>query len=161
MPETANESEEEAEIYEVDVQLRQSAIIAVEATSREEAWESLEMPHDREGDELLTKTRFQGAEYQPEDIISVGDVNEADITLIEEGGEFYATIEGRDVETGTPRLVRGQVTDISFEMTEEVAGLTLETDDGEVTIGGQVAAYEDVEAHEITIGRDEPPAVDR
>ncbi|MFC4407520.1 HTH-type sugar sensing transcriptional regulator TrmB [Haloarchaeobius iranensis] len=81
--------------------------------------------------------------------------------LIEEGGEFYATIEGRDVETGTPRLVRGQVTDIAFEMTEEVAGLTLETDDGEVTVGGQVAAYEDVEAHEITIGRDEPPAVDR
>ncbi|MFD1645741.1 HTH-type sugar sensing transcriptional regulator TrmB [Haloarchaeobius litoreus] len=81
--------------------------------------------------------------------------------LIDEGGEFYATIEGRDVETGTPRLVRGQVTDISFEMTEEVAGLTLGTDDGEITVGGQVAAYEDVEAHEITIGRDEPPAVDR
>ena len=85
MPETANESEEEAEIYEVDVQLRQSAIIAVEATSREEAWESLEMPHDREVDELLTKTRFQGAEYQPEDIISVGDVNEADISVLDEG----------------------------------------------------------------------------
>ncbi|WP_435347600.1 HTH-type sugar sensing transcriptional regulator TrmB [Haloarchaeobius sp. HRN-SO-5] len=81
--------------------------------------------------------------------------------LMDEGGEFYATIQGRDVETGTPRLVKGRVTDISFEMTEEVAGLTLETADGEVTVGGLVAAYEDVEAHEITIGRDEPPVVER
>ncbi|WP_435333213.1 HTH-type sugar sensing transcriptional regulator TrmB [Haloarchaeobius sp. TZWWS8] len=81
--------------------------------------------------------------------------------LIEAGGEFYATIEGRDVETGTPRLVQGKIADISFELTEEIAGMTLETDDGEVTVGGQVASYEDVEAHEITVGRDEPPAPDR
>ena len=77
--------------------------------------------------------------------------------LIESGGEFYATIQGRDVGTGESRLVKGRVVDIAFEASEEVAGLTVETDEEAVDIGGQVAAFEDVEAHEIRIGRDEPP----
>ena len=77
--------------------------------------------------------------------------------LIEAGGEFYATIQGRDVETGESRLVKGKVVDIAFEASEEVAGLTVETDEEDVDIGGQVAAFEHVEAHEIRIGRDEPP----
>ncbi|MCU4740516.1 HTH-type sugar sensing transcriptional regulator TrmB [Natronoglomus mannanivorans] len=80
--------------------------------------------------------------------------------LIDAGGEFYATIEGRDVETGDPRVVRGMISDVSFEMTEEVASLTLETESGLVTVGGRVAALEDVEAHVIRIGRDEPPTDD-
>ncbi len=80
--------------------------------------------------------------------------------LLDAGGEFYATIEGRDVETGSPRVVRGQVVDISFEMTEEVASITLETAEGEVTVGGRVAALEDVEAHMIRIGRNEPPTIE-
>ncbi|UTF52980.1 HTH-type sugar sensing transcriptional regulator TrmB [Natronosalvus rutilus] len=80
--------------------------------------------------------------------------------LIEDGGEFYATIEGRDVERGGSRVVRGQVVDVSFEMSEEVASLTLETDDGSVSVGGRVAAIEDVEAHEIHIGRQEPPTLE-
>ncbi len=80
--------------------------------------------------------------------------------VIDEGGEFYATIEGRDVETGAARVVRGQVVDVSFELTEEVAGLTLRTDDEEVTVGGRVAALEDVEARVIRIGRSEPPTVE-
>ncbi len=77
--------------------------------------------------------------------------------LIEEGGTFYATIDGRDVENGHQRTVSGRIVDVSFELTEEVAGLTLETDDGVVTVGGRVAAIEEIEAHEIHIGRDEPP----
>ncbi|MFC6717649.1 HTH-type sugar sensing transcriptional regulator TrmB [Natrialbaceae archaeon GCM10025810] len=80
--------------------------------------------------------------------------------IIDAGGEFYATIEGRDVAVGGPTVVRGRVVDVSFEVTEEVAALTLETDEGEVTIGGRVAALEDVEAHEIHIGRHEPPSID-
>ena len=81
--------------------------------------------------------------------------------LLDEGGEFYATIEGRDVEVGGQRIVRGQVRDLSFEVSEEVASLTIDTEDGdEVTVGGRVAALEDVEAHEIHIGRDEPPALE-
>ncbi|USZ72810.1 HTH-type sugar sensing transcriptional regulator TrmB [Natronosalvus halobius] len=80
--------------------------------------------------------------------------------LIEDGGEFYATIDGRDVERGGSRVVRGQIVDVSFEMSEEVASLTLETDDGSVSVGGRVAAIEDVEAHEIHIGRQEPPTLE-
>ncbi|WP_121821309.1 HTH-type sugar sensing transcriptional regulator TrmB [Halostella salina] len=78
--------------------------------------------------------------------------------LIEAGGEFYATIQGRDVETGESRMVQGKVADIAFEASEEVAALTVETEDGRVDIGGQVAAFEDIEAYEIRIGRDEPPS---
>ncbi|AGB37543.1 HTH-type sugar sensing transcriptional regulator TrmB [Natronococcus occultus] len=78
--------------------------------------------------------------------------------IIEEGGEFYATIVGRDVEVGGQRVVRGQIIDVSFEVSEEVAAITLENEDGaEVTVGGRVAALEDVEAHEIHIGRHKPP----
>ncbi|GAB3025792.1 HTH-type sugar sensing transcriptional regulator TrmB [Natronobiforma cellulositropha] len=78
--------------------------------------------------------------------------------LIDAGGEFYATIDGRDVESGRSRVVRGKVTDVSFEMTEEVAALSLETDDGIVTVGGRVAALEEIEAYEIRVGRHRPPA---
>ncbi|GAB7017494.1 TrmB family transcriptional regulator [Halostagnicola sp. A-GB9-2] len=80
--------------------------------------------------------------------------------VIDEGGEFYATIEGRDVAVGGSRVVQGLVTDVSFEVSEEVASLTLETNDGDLTVGGRVAALEDIEAHEIRIGRHKPPALD-
>ncbi|MWV41170.1 TrmB family transcriptional regulator [Natrialba sp. INN-245] len=81
--------------------------------------------------------------------------------LLDEGGEFYATIDGRDVEIGGSRVVRGKVREVSFEVSEEVANLTLESEDGEeITVGGRVAALEDVEAHEIHIGRHEPPTIE-
>ncbi len=80
--------------------------------------------------------------------------------IIEEGGEFYATIEGRDVEVGSQRVVQGRISDVSFEVSEEVAGLTLETDEGTVTVGGRVAAFEEIEAHEIHIGRHSPPSIE-
>ncbi|WP_306058185.1 HTH-type sugar sensing transcriptional regulator TrmB [Natronococcus wangiae] len=81
--------------------------------------------------------------------------------VIEEGGEFYATIVGRDVAVGGQRVVRGRIVDVSFEVSEEVAAITLETEDGaEVTVGGRVAALEDVEAHEIHIGRHKPPVLE-
>ncbi|WP_435075780.1 HTH-type sugar sensing transcriptional regulator TrmB [Halorubrum sp. HHNYT27] len=73
--------------------------------------------------------------------------------------EFYATIEGRDIETGESVTVRGRVVDLAFEDTEEVASLVIETDSGRIEIGGRVAALEDVEGQEIVIGRDEPPAL--
>ncbi|KDE57472.1 ArsR family transcriptional regulator [Halostagnicola sp. A56] len=80
--------------------------------------------------------------------------------VIDEGGEFYATIEGRDVAVGGSRVVQGLVTDVSFEVSEEVASLTLETEDERLTIGGRVAALEDIEAHEIRIGRHKPPSLE-
>ncbi|MFC7187775.1 HTH-type sugar sensing transcriptional regulator TrmB [Halorubrum yunnanense] len=73
--------------------------------------------------------------------------------------DFYATVEGRDIETGEPVTVRGRVVDLSFEVSEEVASLMVETESGRVEIGGRVAALEDVEGQEIVIGRDEPPAL--
>ncbi|WP_123621811.1 HTH-type sugar sensing transcriptional regulator TrmB [Halorubrum sp. CSM-61] len=76
-----------------------------------------------------------------------------------EGEEFYATVEGRDIETGDSVTVRGRVVDLAFEDTEEVASLTVETETGRVAIGGRVAALEDVEGQEIVIGRGEPPAL--
>ncbi|MUW13840.1 MarR family transcriptional regulator [Halorubrum sp. CBA1125] len=74
-----------------------------------------------------------------------------------DGDEFYAAVEGRDIETGEAVTVRGRVVDVTFEDTEEVASLVVETDDSRVEIGGRVAALEDVEGQEIVIGRDGPP----
>ena len=74
-------------------------------------------------------------------------------------GDFYAAVEGRDIETGEAVTVRGRVVDLAFEESEEVASLVVETTSGRVEIGGRVAALEDVEGQEIVIGRDEPPAL--
>ncbi|MWV64694.1 MarR family transcriptional regulator [Halorubrum sp. JWXQ-INN 858] len=81
---------------------------------------------------------------------AVKDVRELD-------GEFYAAVEGRDIETGEPVTVRGKVVDVAFEDTEEVASLVVETESGPVEIGGRVAALEDVEGQEIVLGRDGIP----
>jgi len=73
-------------------------------------------------------------------------------------GEFYATIEGRDVVTGETWVAQGKVIEASFGPNREIATLVIETPDGPVDVGGQVAAYEDIEAYELRIGRGEPPA---
>jgi hypothetical protein len=75
------------------------------------------------------------------------------------GGEFYATVEGRDIETGDARVCSGKVVDVAFEDSEEVAALTVETESGPVEIGGLVAALEDIEGQEIHIGRESPPEI--
>lgn len=74
-----------------------------------------------------------------------------------ESEELYATIRGRDVETGANRTISGQVVDISVGTNRETAALTVETNGKRIDVGGQVAALEDIEAHEIGIGRQEPP----
>jgi sugar-specific transcriptional regulator TrmB len=79
--------------------------------------------------------------------------------LQELDGDFYATIEGRDIETGSSWVVEGEVVGFSFEGGERVAGMKIRTEDGEVTVGGQVAALEDIEAHEIRVARNAPPEV--
>ncbi len=81
---------------------------------------------------------------------AVKDVRELD-------GDFYAAVEGRDIETGESVTVRGRVVDVAFEDTEEVASLVVETEDDRVEIGGRVAALEDVEGQEIVLGRDGIP----
>ena len=72
-------------------------------------------------------------------------------------GDFYATIEGRDVQSGDHRVIEGRITEATFGQNREVATLSILTDDGPVDVGDQVASYEDIEAFEIRVGRDEPP----
>lgn len=78
--------------------------------------------------------------------------------LQEVAGPFYANIRGRDVESGRSRSVMGEVVDVSVGTNQETAALTIETEDGLVDVGGQVAALEDIEAHEVLIDRAEPPS---
>jgi hypothetical protein len=74
------------------------------------------------------------------------------------GGEFYATVEGRHVETGNDISVRGKIVSVDFEESEEVASMIVETEEGEeYTVGGLVAALEDIEGQDILLGRNEPP----
>jgi sugar-specific transcriptional regulator TrmB len=76
-----------------------------------------------------------------------------------EGEEFYAAIEGRDVVTGEREIVQGRIDDATFGSARQKATLLVETPDGVVEVGGQVAALEDVEAHEIRIGKGSVPSV--
>ena len=71
--------------------------------------------------------------------------------------DLYATVSGREVLTGDPCEVQGRVADTRSSADEEVATLFLETDNGQVTVGGRVAAYEDIEAHEIRVNIGSPP----
>jgi sugar-specific transcriptional regulator TrmB len=71
--------------------------------------------------------------------------------------DVYATVHGSDVLTGTQRVDSGRVVETHFEDTEQVATLVLATNSGRVSVGGRVAAHEDVEAHEITLARNAPP----
>jgi len=75
-------------------------------------------------------------------------------------GELYAAIRGRDVTTGDQRVVRGKIAEYVWDPGEQLASLTIETGDGTVTVGGQVASIEDMETHELWVGREEPPQIE-
>ena len=77
----------------------------------------------------------------------------------EESETFYASVRGRDVVTGERRRVSGRVVDVSVGTNRETAALTIESDGELIDVGGQVAALEDVEAHEIMVGLGEPPGL--
>lgn len=77
------------------------------------------------------------------------------------GGDFFASVSGRDIETGDTVVVEGKVADVTFEDTEEVASLVIETDEGRIEVGGLVAALEHVEGQEILLGRDGVPDRER
>ncbi|MXR42630.1 MarR family transcriptional regulator [Halobaculum sp. WSA2] len=72
----------------------------------------------------------------------------------EVGGEFEASISGRDVETGNEIRVEGPVVDYEYDASEQVASFTVDDPDGgRVSVGGLVAAFEDVEGQEIELRR--------
>lgn len=77
----AETEETEMDIYEVTVELRQTAIVAVEAPSRGEAFEKLKHPRDEEVRRLLTRKTFTGAEYTPIDIIAKDGTEESELTV--------------------------------------------------------------------------------
>ncbi|WP_380677211.1 HTH-type sugar sensing transcriptional regulator TrmB [Salinigranum sp. GCM10025319] len=72
-------------------------------------------------------------------------------------GPFYASVSGRDVETGESIIVEGRVETYTFEDSEEVASFVVETEEGPVDVGGLVAALESVEAQEILLGHEGVP----
>ena len=74
-----------------------------------------------------------------------------------DAGPFYATVDGRDVESGGFRTVAGEIVDTAIGTSGETAAITLETGTETVDIGGQAAALEDIEAHELLVGRERPP----
>jgi hypothetical protein len=81
----------------------------------------------------------------------------AELQDIEE--TLYASIEGRDITTGDRRTVHGTVVSVAFGTNREKATLVVESDGQILNVGGQLAALEDIEAHEIVVDTDEPPGV--
>jgi sugar-specific transcriptional regulator TrmB len=73
---------------------------------------------------------------------------------------FYASVRGRDVETGEYRTVEGAIVDIAVGANRETAAITLDVDGEPIDVGGQAAALEDVEAYELVVDRDAPPGLD-
>ncbi len=72
----------------------------------------------------------------------------------EVGGDFEAAITGRDVETGNEIRVEGPVIDYEYDASEQVASFTVnDPEGGRVSVGGLVAAFEDVEGQEIELRR--------
>jgi sugar-specific transcriptional regulator TrmB len=72
-------------------------------------------------------------------------------------GPFYATVDGRDVESGKRRTVTGEIVDRVLGTGGETAAITLDTGDGRVDVGGQAAAFEDIEAYELVVAREDTP----
>lgn len=75
-------------------------------------------------------------------------------------GRFYASVRGRDVESGQFRTVEGSVVDISASVDRGTAAITLDVGGETLDVGGQAAAFEDIEAYELAIDRGAPPTLD-
>jgi len=86
-----------------------------------------------------------------------GTIRRAISDLLALDGEFYATIEGRDVLTGDQVVVQGVIDEVTVGQHRETATLVVDNGEERIEVGGQVAAYEDIESFEILIGRESPP----
>lgn len=73
------------------------------------------------------------------------------IELAEFDGPIYARIAGRDVLTGERRVISGEVLDSTVTDDQGVATLVIDVDGEEISVGGRMAAYEDIEAREIEL----------
>ena len=86
-----------------------------------------------------------------------GTIRRCVADLADTDEQFYATIDGREVETGESRKLSGAIVSVDIATDYTTASMVLDTGEEELTVGGQVAALEDIEAHEITVDRDAPP----
>ena len=68
-------------------------------------------------------------------------------------GDFEIRVEGRDVETGEYCQIEGDVVGVEEDPNRVTALIDVETPEGDVTVGGQMSAYEDIEAMEIELFR--------
>lgn len=75
-------------------------------------------------------------------------------------GAVYASVRGRDVESGEYRTVDGEVIDIAVSTNRATAAITLDLGGETIDVGGQAAALEDLEAYELVVDRDGPPGLD-
>ncbi|MFW6384636.1 MAG: TrmB family transcriptional regulator [Halodesulfurarchaeum sp.] len=73
----------------------------------------------------------------------------SDINRLSES--FEARVDGRNVQTGEYRQLEGEVKGAQVDPSRMTASILLDTADGEFTIGGQMATYEDFEAMEIEL----------
>ncbi len=83
--------------------------------------------------------------------------------LLSAGGNVYATVSGKEIETGRPIELQGEIVDTKYDQSAAsqqdpfnglmggIFNIDLETDDGAYTIGGWGAMIEDVEATRITV----------
>lgn len=88
---------------------------------------------------------------------------------LEDGATVYATVEGYDSRTGFHRTLEGRIVDIDYAKKAKSDGvapiadlagrasLTLETDDGTRTVGGQGASEEEIAADRVVVEAVEYP----
>lgn len=74
-------------------------------------------------------------------------------------GTVYASVRGRDVESGEYRTVDGEVIDIAVSTNRATAAITLDLGGERIDVGGQAAALEDLEAYELVVDQNEPPGL--
>ncbi|WP_323191893.1 TrmB family transcriptional regulator [Halostella sp. PRR32] len=91
-----------------------------------------------------------------------GEPEQSDGQEPQVSGDISVYVEGHNTDTGRSGTWEGQVVDYVFESSldaeetfvlPEVARLVVETDDGQVTVGGWDAILEDVAAHGLEIRR--------
>jgi hypothetical protein len=80
---TDSESDSETDVFEIEVKLTQTALVAVKAESREEAWESLTPNQSREVQEMFLTKQFTGDLKEPVDVIATNAAGEIDLDLTE------------------------------------------------------------------------------
>ncbi len=72
-------------------------------------------------------------------------------------GPLFVTIDGRRVETNDRCRIEGEIVDTVLEERRQVAAMIVETGGERIRVGGRLAAYEDVEAQTLAVGREAPP----